>query len=398
MPKVRMRQIFNDPEIYILRVDDDRIRFFEAVWEIPEGISYNSYLVKTKDANILIDGWKRNYTGEFLTTLSKLIDLKDITHIIVNHTEPDHSGTLPSILEANENKAKIITSNFGKRLLEGFYGVKEVDVVADGEEREIGGKTFKFIMTPWLHWPDTMVTYLDGILFGCDVGGGYSLPGMLDDSDETVVEEYLSYVTKYIVTVIGHYKDYILEGVKKLSQFEIKALLPGHGLIWKRDPQKLIKHYLNVAKGISNRKKVTIIYDSMYGFVENVMVKVIESLKAEGITPVVYKFSDDESPAISNVLKDIPDSSALIFGISTYEADLHPLMRYTIYEISDKANYEKPVLVFGVHGWAPSVERKTRELLKGTKYKVLSFVEMKGANINENEVNEALKKLLKELE
>jgi flavorubredoxin len=398
MPKVWTEKVFDDPEIYILRIDDDRIKYFEAVWEIPEGISYNAYLVKLGSANVLIDGWKRNYTKEFIETLSSLIDPKKITHIVVNHTEPDHSGTLPETLKVVGHDVEILASNFGKRLLEGFYGIKDVTVVSDGEEREIGGKTFKFVMTPWLHWPDTMVTYLDGILFGCDVGGGYSLPSTLDDSSEEMVKEYLPYVTKYIVTVIGHYKNYILEGAEKLSALDIKAILPGHGLIWKKDPGKLLEHYVDVAKGVPEKGKITVIYDSMYGFVENVMKKVIDSLKEKGLKPVVYRFSDEENPAMSEILKDIPDSEALIFGISTYEADLHPLMRYAVYEITDKANYEKPVLVFGVHGWAPSVERKSGEFLKDSKYRVLSVTEVRGAGVDEKRIEEAIDLLIKELE
>lgn len=155
MPKVWTEKVFDDPEIYILRIDDDRIKYFEAVWEISEGISYNAYLVKLGSANVLIDGWKRNYTEEFIETLSSLIDPKKITHIVVNHTEPDHSGTLPETLKVIGHDAEILASNFGKRLLEGFYGIKNVSVVSDGEEKEIGGRTFKFVMAPWLHWPDT---------------------------------------------------------------------------------------------------------------------------------------------------------------------------------------------------------------------------------------------------
>ncbi|KAF2959766.1 FprA family A-type flavoprotein [Thermotoga sp. 38H-to] len=398
MPKIWTEKIFDDPEIYILRIDDDQIKYFEAVWEIPEGISYNAYLVKLNDANVLIDGWKKNYTKEFIETLSRIVDPKEITHIIVNHTEPDHSGSLPATLEAIGHDVEIIASNFGKRLLEGFYGIKDVTVVKDGEEKEIGGKKFKFVMTPWLHWPDTMVTYLDGILFGCDVGGGYLLPETLDDSNESVVERYLPHVTKYIVTVIGHYKNYILEGAEKLSSLKIKALLPGHGLIWKKDPQRLLNHYVSVAKGEPKKGKVTVIYDSMYGFVENVMKKAIDSLKEKGFTPVVYKFSDEERPAISEILKDIPDSEALIFGVSTYEAEIHPLMRFTLLEIIDKVNYEKSVLVFGVHGWAPSVKRTAGELLKETKFRILSFTEIKGSNMDEKKIEEAISLLKKEQE
>jgi flavorubredoxin len=397
VPKIWIERIFTDPEVHILRVDDDRVKYFEAVWSIPEGISYNAYLVKLNGANILIDGWKKNYTDEFLKAVSSLIDPKQITHIVVNHTEPDHSGTLPETLKVNENKAKIIVSNFGKRLLEAFYEIKNVEVVSDNQELEIAGKKFKFVMTPWLHWPDAMVTCVDGILFGCDVGGGYSLPRAIDDSNEKIVEEYLPHVTKYIVNVIGHYKNYIVEGAKKLSTLEIKAILPGHGLIWKRQPQKLLQHYLNVANGVAEAKKICIIYDSMYGFVDNIMKKVIEVLQNKGFNTIVYRFSDEDQPSESEILKDIPSSVALVFGVSTYEADVHPKMRYVLYEILDKANYEKPALFFGVHGWAASVELTVKKLLKESKLKFISFVETKGGKIEEAKIEQAIEQLLKEL-
>lgn len=398
MAKVWIERIFTDPEVYLLRIDDEKIKYFEASWDIPEGISYNAYLVKLNGANVLIDGWKENYSDDFLKALSNLIDPEDITHIIVNHTEPDHSGTLPGILNANKNRAKVIASNFAKKLLESFYNITNVEAVSDNQQMQIGEKTFRFVMTPWLHWPDTMVTYLDGVLFGCDVGGGYSLPSAIDDSDERTVEEYLPYVTKYIVTVIGHYKSYILEGAKKLSSLDIKALLPGHGLIWKKDPQRLLQHYVNVANGVAQKRKILVVYDSMYGFVENVMNKVLDTLRERGFNLVVYRFTDQHDSPVSEILKDVPDSRALVFGVSTYEADIHPKMRYVLYEIMDKANYEKPVLFFGVHGWAASVELTVKKILKDSKFKFVSFVETKGGKIDEEKMKQAIEALLKELE
>ncbi|HBT39294.1 MAG: Flavodoxin/nitric oxide synthase [Thermotoga sp. 50_1627] len=398
MPKVWVEQIFTDPEVHILRMDDDRIRYFETVWDIPEGISYNAYLIKLNGANVLIDGWKKNYTHEFVEALSSLVDPKQITHIVVNHTEPDHSGTLPEILKLNENKATIIASSFGKRLLDSFYGITNVQAVSDNQEVQIADRRFNFVMTPWLHWPDTMVTYMDGILFGCDVAGGYSLPSTIDDSNEKIVEEYLPYVTKYIVNVIGHYKNYIVEGVQKLSTLEIKAILPGHGLVWKKDPQRILQHYLDVASGVAKEKKICVVYDSMYGFVENVMKRVMDLLRSRGFELTVHRFSDESEAFVGDILKDIPDSRALIFGVSTYEADLHPKMRHVLYEILDKANYEKPVVFFGVHGWAASVEITVKKLLKDSKLRFISFVEMKGSKIEEGKIEQSIEQLLEELE
>lgn len=400
MGKVWIEKIFDDPEIYVLRVDDGKIRYFEAVWEIPEGITYNAYLLKLPKATVLVDGWKSDYSEEFLKTLSKLVDPAEITHVIVHHTEPDHSGTLPKVLEANGYRAKILCSAFAKRLLENFYDITEnVNVVSDGERVNVSGKTFRFLMVPWLHWPDTMVTYLeeDGVLLGCDVGGGYSIPNALDDSSDSVVREYLPFVTKYVVTVIGHYRKYILENLEKLKSLPIKAILPGHGLVWRRSPEILLRHYLEVAQGKVEEGKVLVLYDSMYGFVEKLMDEVLKRLDGFGMRPVVFKFSDSERSFVSDVLSHVPSSQALIFGVSTYEAHLHPVVEHVVRLIAEKASYEKPVLVFSVHGWAGVAEKVMGEILGKTHLKVVEFVEVRGGKTEETKISEAIEKLLKTL-
>jgi len=400
MGKVWIEKIFDDPEIYVLRVDDGKIRYFEAVWEIPEGITYNAYLLKLPKATVLVDGWKSDYSEEFLKALSKLVDPAEITHVIVHHTEPDHSGTLPKVLEANGYRAKILCSAFAKRLLENFYDITEnVNVVSDGERVNVSGKTFRFLMVPWLHWPDTMVTYLeeDGVLLGCDVGGGYSIPNALDDSSDSVVREYLPFVTKYVVTVIGHYRKYILENLEKLKPLPIKAILPGHGLVWRRSPEILLRHYLEVAQGKIEEGKVLVLYDSMYGFVEKLMDEVLKRLDGFGMKPVVFKFSDSERSFVSDVLSHVPSSQALIFGVSTYEAHLHPVVEHVVRLIAEKASYEKPVLVFSVHGWAGVAEKIMGEILGKTHLKVVEFVEVRGGKTEEAKISEAIEKLLKTL-
>ncbi|QDA32400.1 FprA family A-type flavoprotein [Thermococcus indicus] len=405
MPKIWVEKILDEPELYILRIDDDRIRYFEATWDIPEGITYNAYLMKTGDAVVLFDAWKKDYTEEFLETLKKLVDPKEITHIIIHHTEPDHSGAIPAILEANGYRAKLIGTNFAKRFLEGFYGEKAVEnfhIIKDGEEIQIGGRTFRFITVPWLHWPDTMITYIveDRLLFGCDAGGGYGIPETIDDSDEEVVKKYLPHVTKYIVTVIGHYHKYIVQNIKKLKSLGIvenaKMILPGHGLIWRKNPARIFEHYERVGAGIPTKDKVLVIYDSMYGFVERRMEIVIDELKKHGKKPVVYKFTDKEAPAVSDILGEVPDSEAIIIGASTYEAEIHPRIRYTLYEMLDKANYEKPVLIVGAFGWAGVAGKKIETLITRSKFDLVDVVESRGMPRPDDEerLREGVRKLI----
>ncbi|ALV63727.1 Alkyldihydroxyacetonephosphate synthase [Thermococcus sp. 2319x1] len=406
MPKVWIEKLLDTPELYLLRIDDDKIKYFEATWDIPEGITYNAYLMKTDSAVILFDAWKRDYADEFLEALSGIVDPKEITHIVVHHTEPDHSGAIPKVLEANGYKAKIIGTAFAKRLLETFYGIKEnVHAIEDGEELKIGSRTLKFITVPWLHWPDTMITYVveDRIIFSCDAGGGYSIPEAIDDSDEEIVEKYLPYVTKYIVTVIGHYHKYIVENIEKIKELgivdDVRMILPGHGLIWRKNPQKIFEHYANVGAGVPKKGKVLVVYDSMYGFVEESVRVAVNELERLGFTPVVYGYADKEAPAVSDILGEVPDSEAVIIGSSTYEAGIHPRIRYLLYEMLDKANYEKPVLIIGTFGWAGVAGREIEALIKRSKFDHVDTIEVKGRTTPEDEVRirEGVRELVKRL-
>ncbi|MFA4719097.1 FprA family A-type flavoprotein [Pyrococcus kukulkanii] len=404
MASIITKKILDEPELYLIRVNDDEIKYFEATWYIPEGITYNSYLMKLDNAIVLFDTVKKEYAEMFLEELRKIVDLEEITHIIIHHTEPDHTGALSKVLEANGYRAKVLGTAFARNLLEGFYGseiVKNFQVVKDGEELKIGGKTFRFITVPWLHWPDTMITYVveDKLIFSCDAGGGYSIPRGIDDSNEDVVKEYLPYVTKYVVTVIGHYHKYIVQNIKKLKKLGIidnaKMILPGHGLIWRKNPKRIFEHYERIGAGVPEKDKVLVIYDSMYGFVEERMKVVIDELKRLGKKPIVYRFTDRENPAIADILGEVPTAEAIIIGASTFEADIHPRIRYTLFEILDKANYEKPVLIIGAFGWGGVAGRKIETLIARSKFDHVATIESRGRPTEEDreKIREAIKAL-----
>lgn len=403
MPRIWTEKVLESPEVYLLRVDDNEIKLFEAIWDIPEGITYNAYLLKTKEGWVLFDTWKGSFSERLLRELSRLIDPKEISQIVIHHAEPDHSGALPDVLKANGYKASILCTPICKRLLNAFFGISEnIRAIEDGEEIEIGGIKLKFLCVPWLHWPDTMITYLpnEGIIFGCDVGGGYSIPSAIDDENERDIPRYLHYVTKYIVTVIGHYRKYILENFEKLKKLgildKLRILFPGHGLIWRKDPMRLLEHYAKVAMGEAKENKVLVIYDSMYGFVERAINVALEELKVNGIDPVVYGFTDKDSPAISEVLAHIPDSSALILGFSTYEASLHPIAKYLLHEITNKANYEKPALALGSFGWSGTLRKELEKISKEINIKILDIIEINGSVNKEGEekIRNAVRRLI----
>jgi len=363
----------------LLRVDDDRVKSFEAIWDVPEGITYNAYLLKTDGKTILFDGWKREYGSEFIDTLKGLTRIEDIDYIVLHHTEPDHSGTLPEVLELNGYRAKVFGHSVAKRLVNEFYGIgdkMDFHPVEDGEELKLGSKTLKFLHTPWLHWPDTICTYIveDKILFTGDTFGGFSMPDKLfDDSD---VDRYMYPAKKYMVNVIGHYKEHVPKNIDKLSdmKIEIRMIAPLHGLIWKNDPYKIIRYYRDIAEGKAKKGKVLVVYNSMYGFVEGAMDHILESFPEAK----VFKFTDMQQDSISDALAEVPDSEAIILGVSTYEAGAFPMMEFFARQLAHKADYKKPVLIVSSYGWGSAAVKVLKSILSETEFEIRDVVEYRG--------------------
>ncbi|MEM2740149.1 MAG: FprA family A-type flavoprotein [Candidatus Bathyarchaeia archaeon] len=367
--------------LYLLRVND-RVKFFEALWYIPEGITYNAYLLVSESGVVLFDSWKNNYTEEFIDAIGEIADPKDIRYIVVHHVEQDHSGSIQRVLEANSGIAEVLCHPLAVKMLQSLYAAPfRFRTVKDKEELPLGDRTLKFIYTPWLHWPETIVSYIieDGVLLSCDAFGGFSIPSTVFD-DEVDITGYLRYVRKYIVDVIGHYSDYILKALDKIRSAGIspKIIAPAHGLILRKNPKILVDYYERIARGLSERGKITVIYDSMYGSVEKAVSHAIRELEKIGVKPVTFKFTDSERPDIGDILSDTIDSEALIIGVSVYENDLFPYISYLLELIARKVRVGKPILLISSYGWGKVASSKVSEKLAQTDFKVIEAVEFQG--------------------
>jgi len=369
--------------LHVLRVDDIKVKFFEALWEIPEGITYNAYLLHTSEGAILFDSWKHVYTDEFIEALKTVVDLRDIAYVIVHHMEQDHTGSLPRVLEENGFKAEVLCHMLATRMFSRFLGIKpKIHAVKDGEELKVGGKVLKFIYTPWLHWPETMMTFIPGddVLLSCDAFGGYSIPKTLYDESDNVIAEYLPHVRKYVATVIGHYINYIGKAVEKLDKLGIKPkiIAPAHGLIFRNKPEAIVDYYVKLASGIAEKGKIVVVYSSMYGSVGKAISAVIDKLKEKGFSPVVYRFTDTERINLSDFISDVMDCQALIIGAATYENNVFPLIRHLLDVLVEKIKAGKPVLVVSSYGWGRIAGSKILKILTGAGFKVVDVVEFQG--------------------
>lgn len=380
--KTYVKEIVDD--LYLLRIDDYETRYFEALWSIPEGITYNAYLLKAGDKHILFDTWKHTYSEEFIEELRKIVDPREIDYLVIHHMEQDHSGTIPRILEFSGDRVEVIGHRLVENMLESFYGVRpRFRGVADGEEIVVGGERLVFFHAPWLHWPETIITYIPskGVLLTGDVFGGFSIPRGVFDDDEANLPRYLNYTRKYIIDVIGHYSEYIVRNIEKLAKQNIspRIIAPAHGLIFRRDLNLIQEFYVKTARGEAEKGKVTVIYGSMYGAVEKAVKAAVEELSKAGMKPVIHEFTDKNASNIGDILADVINSEAVVIGASTYESDINPNISHVIDMMIWKVKTVKPVLVISSYGWGGVAGTKISRRLEEAGFRIVEKIEFRGS-------------------
>ena len=389
-------------KIHLLRLDDDETKYFEGVWYIPEGVTYNSYLITTSEGVVVVDGWKIGYEDLFLEVVRSIADPRDISYIVVNHAEPDHSGTVKS-LHMQAEKATIVGHRVAIQLLQSFYGINErLKHVEDGETLKISREEqLVFYHTPWLHWPDTMITYHAGekALFSCDVFGSYGIPSKVFYEDLTSEEKRLitHYSKKYFVNIIAKYADWVIKALDKLSSLniDVNIVAPGHGPLYKS-----LAHVVPLYRELGSKKpvkgKVVLVYTTMYGFVREAFDIIKEELSRRGVEVVVWEFSDRYHPPISEVLVDLYEAEVVVIGSATYDADLFPLGKL-IAEVMKMKTHSlgKKVAIVAAAGWGPVAGSKLRALLVERGFNVVDIVEFKGRAKNvESKLRELVSKLV----
>ena len=377
MTTYRVEEI--DHDFYVLRVNDRYTRFFEALWEIPEGITYNAYLLKTSEGAILFDGWKKPFSGQFIDALESVIKPEELKYVVVNHMEPDHSGSLVEVIRWSP-QVQVLGHPMAGRMLAAYPGArKRFKPVKDGELLELGGERIQFIHTPWLHWPETMMSWLVDrrILISCDAFGGYGVPYGLFDDECTRWEDALRAMQKYVVTVIGHYSQWIIRNLDKLEKAGVRPrmIAPAHGLIWRSNPSRVVEIYRNIALGRPKEGKVLIVYASMYGTIESLVRRLICRLSRQGKYTVVYGYTDTTRPYTSEILTDAVDSEAIVIAAPTYESTVFPLMKYLLDELCWKTPGGKKVVVLTSYGWGSIAGRRLKEQLESCKNKVVEMIE-----------------------
>ncbi|MEM4462605.1 MAG: FprA family A-type flavoprotein [Fervidicoccaceae archaeon] len=347
--------------ITMIRIIDSETRFFEALWEIPEMISYNSYFISTEEGGILIDTGPRD-SYAFLEALDSVASPKDVSFLVVNHMEPDHSGALELLIERNRD-IKIVSHPISFHLMKSFYGISPSSrlEIKDGGTLKVGKDELRFFHLPWLHWPETIVTYLESrrALFTGDVFGAYSIESELLESEEIVRnEKYLWEMKKYFVNVIGAYRNNVLSAVRKLRELNLNAeiVLPAHGAVFHGNGA--LESLLSIYEGWSRcgeKREAIIALSSMYGFSEEVAKEVSEALEQFGVPSKIFRFTSKMRNNFSDAIAAMQDASLIVIISSTYENSPHPIIEYLVSLMGKKLCREKKILLIGTYGWGGGI-------------------------------------------
>ena len=353
-------------------VKDPGRRIFDALIPLPEGTSYNAYLVQGKEKTALIDTVNPGFEQDLEDKIAAITNLENLDYIVMNHAEPDHAGSIPYFIKANK-KALLVTTKKGKKMASSFYHVPEgrMRTVEDGDEIELGGKTLRFIEAPWLHWPETMFTYLvqNKILFPCDFFGAHTASGVFDED----VKDVISMAKTYFGEIMMPFRNLGRKALDKLEGMDIEMIAPSHGPIYK-NPKKIIEAYRRWTAG-ETKEKVILVYVSMWKSTEAMVKTLAEALEAEGIEVNLYDLSQAN---LGGIAKDLVDSRAVVLGTPTVLGGMHPLAVYAAYLIKTLRPPLKYGVVIGSYGWGGGALRQAKEILGQTTIELVGSLEVHG--------------------
>lgn len=374
------------PDIYWIGVNDRTTDLFEGLWPIDQtGVSYNAYLIRDEKI-ALIDLAKAFKADEFLGQVAELAAPDAIDYIVVNHMEPDHSGLL-TLFRRLAPRATIVGTEKTRELLGAFYGDADaVRVVQDGETLGLGRHTLRFLSTPFVHWPETMMTYDESekVLFSCDAFGGYgALRGALFDDQCVDMAFYEREALRYYVNIVAKFSAPVLRAVKKLQSTPVDVIAPSHGLVWRKNPARIVDLYARWARYATEPAEpgVTLLYGSMYGNTEKMMNAVAQGISREDVPVVVF---DVARTHYSYILPSLWTQSGVMIGAPTYEVGLFPPMAHVLDIAARKRVLNKKAAWFGSYGWSGGAQKELTDLITPLKWELVETLEFRGGPTRED--------------
>jgi flavorubredoxin len=369
------------PNVFWVGVKDPSRRLFDGLIPLPHGTSYNAYLIVGSEKTVLVDSVNPGFEGELVDKVSQHADPAKIDYIVMNHAEPDHANALMHMLSLAKD-AKLVTSAKGKEAAMMYFHVPEdrIMVVDESSTIDLGGKTLKFVDAPWLHWPETMFTYLpeDGVLFPCDFYGSHIAYGEFF-ADEFGDGHTLELAKLYFAEIMMPFRKPAMKAIEKTKQLKPKVIAPSHGVMY-RKPELIIDAYTDWA-GEKMRRKVLIAYVSMWGRTEHMVTVLKEALVSKGVEVQIF---DLTVTGIGEVAKQLVDSPVVVIGAPTVLGGVHPVAAYAALLTKTLRAPTRYAAVLSSHGWSGGAVKQLGEILGGTKIEMLGVVDAKGPASDED--------------
>ena len=352
-------------KIYYVGVNDRNKNLFEGLWPLPNGVSYNSYLLVDEKV-CLIDTVEVDFFTQYLENIHEVIGDRPVDYLVINHMEPDHSGSI-ALVKKYYPEIQIIGNKKTFGMMQGFYGVQGNEIeVKNGDTLSLGNIELQFVLTPMVHWPETMVTLCNNpataeegaVLFSGDAFGCFgALNGGVIDEQINCDTFWLEMV-RYYSNIVGKYGTPVQQALKKLAGVKLAYICTTHGPVWHQYIERVIGEYDRMSK-YETEEGIVICYGTMYGNTERMAEQIARAASEAGIKNIiVYNVSKTHH---SYILRDVFRYKALIVGAPTYNTALYHEMEVLLSELAGKDIKNHYIGWFGSHGWASKAVGKIQE-------------------------------------
>lgn len=379
--------------LWVGAVDPD-LRIFDIIMHTPYGTTYNSYVITGSEKTAIFETVKYEFFDQYIDRLKDAnIDVSKIDYLVVSHTEPDHAGSVGKMIDICPN-ITIVASSVAIKYLEKITNKKfKYITVSDNSEISLGDKTLKFISAPFLHWPDTIYTYVKELntLLTCDsFGAHYSTNNVFDDLVENY-DDYMDALKYYYDCIFGPFKPYVLKAIDKIKDLDLKYVCTGHGPVLRKNIEHIISLYKEWSTPPSKNKipKVVICYVSAYGYTAKLAESLFNSIGKNNDIEVkmydVIKFDKNE------ILNELSSADGILFGTPTINSDMLEPIRDLLNNLNPVVHGGKIAGAFGSYGWSGEGVPNTESRLKELKMKLLTPSLKINFNPSDEELDEAYK-------
>lgn len=360
--------------IFYVGVNDDDKVLFEGLWPLPVGVSYNSYLVVDEKV-ALIDTVECGFEDEFLANIEDAIGDRQIDFLVVNHMEPDHSSLVSLMLERYPSLS-IVANAKTLPMLKGYYGVpdEKVMVMAEGDLLSLGSSSLRFHMIPMVHWPETMVTWLDeeGTVFAGDAFGTF---GSIDEDvvdNEDTFEQYRDEMMRYYSNIVGKYGTPVQTALKKLSGLNIKRICSTHGPVWEKNIADVVALYDKMSR-YETERGVCIVYGSMYGNTAAAADALAMELESLGVPYAIHDLAGNNAGelGVSGALRDVFKYDTIVVGSPTYNNGIYPPVETFMKALQARLIKNRRFFAFGSYTWAGASVRLLNEIAAAQNFEIL---------------------------